>query len=162
MSYNYETLIKFCEEHKILLCDDYSNVPLSRETFITGICENEDCDKQFTKGFRALLKPNGYCQDCAKIIGKEKAKKTTFEKYGVEFTTQAKSVKEKIKKTCYEKYGVGHISLVKEVKEKTKQTCLEKYGVEAPAQNPEIQEKIKQTCLEKYGCKNICNNLLIF
>jgi hypothetical protein len=141
MKYNYLTLSEFCNDNNIILCEDYSIIPLSRETFITGICEVENCDKQFTKGFRALLKPNGYCQDCAKIFGKEKAKKTNFKKYGVEFTTQAKKVKDKIKKTCLEKYGVEHISLIKEVKEKTKQTCLKKYGVETPAQNPDIAEK---------------------
>ena len=154
MKYDYETLSEFCKEHKIILCEDYSIVPLRRETFITGICEVENCDKQFTKGFRALLMPNGYCQDCAKIFGKEKAKKTNLEKYGVEYTTQAKKVKDKIKETCLKKYGVEHISLIKEVKEKTKQTCLKKYGVNVPVKNKEIQEKIKKTNLEKYGVEN--------
>lgn len=141
MKYDYETLTEFCKEHNILLCEDYSIIQLKRETFIRGICQEKNCDKQFTKGFRALLKPNGYCQDCAKNFGKDKAKKTNLEKYGVEFTTQAKIVKDNIKKACLEKYGVEHISLIKEVKEKTKQTCLKKYGVETPAQNPDIAEK---------------------
>jgi len=118
MKYDYNTLTEFCKEYNILLCEDYSSIPLRRETFIIGICEVENCDKQFTKGFRALLKPNGYCQDCAKIFGKEKAKKTNLEKYGVEFTTQAKNVKDKIIKTCLEKYGVEHISLIKIFKKK--------------------------------------------
>lgn len=74
MKYDYQTLSEFCEEHKIILCEDYSIIPLKRETFITGICEVENCDKQFTKGFSALLNPNGYCRDC-KNIWKRKSKK---------------------------------------------------------------------------------------
>ncbi len=158
MKYDYETLTEFCKKHNILLCEDYSNIPLRRETFITGICQLENCDKQFTKGFRALIKPNRYCQDCAKIFGKEKAKKTSLDKYGVEFTTQAKTVKDKIKKSCLKKYGVEHISLIKEVKEKTKRTCLKKYGVDVPVKNKEIKDKIKKTNLEKYGYENALQN----
>ena len=154
MKYDYQTLSEFCNERSIILCDDYSVVPLKRETFITGICETENCDKQFTKGFRALLKPNGYCQDCAKKFGKEKAKITSLQKYGVEFTTQSKKVKDKIKEVCLEKYGVEHISQIKEVKNKTKITCLKKYGVEVPSQNNEVKDKIKKTNLKKYGCEN--------
>lgn len=141
MKYDYNTLNEFCNEHKILLCEDYSDMTLSRETMITGICESENCNNTFTKGFRALLKPNCYCSECAKNVGKEKAKKTNLEKYGVEFTTQSKKVKDKIKQVCLEKYGVEHISRIKEIKDKTKQTCLKKYGVEAPGQNKEIMEK---------------------
>ena len=62
-----------------------------------------------------MLNPNGYCSDCAKNVGKEKAKQTNLEKYGVEFTTQSKEVKDKMKKSCLEKYGVEHISHCKEI-----------------------------------------------
>lgn len=151
MKYDYQTLTEFCKEHNIVVCEDYSNIALNRETFITGICKTEHCSNKFSKGFRALLKPNGYCKDCAKNVGKEKYKKTCIEKYGVEFTTQCKKVKDKIKETCLEKYGVEHIAQVKKIKDKTKQTCLEKYGVEVPSQCKEIKDKIKKTNLEKYG-----------
>lgn len=158
MSYNFNILDIFCKENNIQLCDDYSNIKLNRETIINGICRNEGCNNLFSKGFRALLNPNPYCTDCAKILGKEKAKKTNLKKYGVEFTTQAKKVKDNIKKACLEKYGVEHISLIKEVKEKTKQTCLKKYGVDVPVKNKEIQDKIKKTNLEKYGFENPLQN----
>ena len=154
MKYDYTTLIDFCKEHNIVLCRDYSNTTLKRESFITGICKTENCNNTFTKGFRALLNPNGYCSDCAKNVGKEKAKQTNLEKYGVEFTTQSKQVKDKIKNSCLEKYGVEHFSRCKEIKDKTKKTCLAKYGVEAPSQSKEIMDKMKQTCLKKYGSEN--------
>jgi len=141
MKYDYQTLTNFCEEHNIVLCEDYSNITLKRETFITGICETENCGVLFCKGFRALFNYNGYCKDCVTKIGREKSKQTNFKKYGVEFTTQSKTVKDKIKKTCLEKYGVEHISLIKQVKDKTKKTCLEKYGVEYASQNIHIAEK---------------------
>lgn len=154
MKYDYNTLLDFCKEYNITLCEDYSNIILKRETLIKGICETENCDNPFTKGFRALLNPNGYCMSCAKIFGKEKAKQTNMEKYGVEHSTQSKEVKEKIKASVLENYGVKHISYCKEIKDKTKKTCLEKYGVEAPSQSNEIMNKMKQTNLEKYGVEN--------
>ena len=154
MKYDYNTLNEFCNEHKILLCEDYSDMTLTRETMITGICETENCNNTFTKGFRALLNPNGYCCECAKNVGKEKAKKTNLEKYGVEYSTQSKEVQNKMKLTLLEKYGVEHISHSKEIKEKTKKTCLEKYGVDVPSKCKQIQDKIKNTNLEKYGVEN--------
>lgn len=139
MKYDYETLSDFCHEQGIVLCDDYTTIPLKRETMIKGVCKTENCGKLFIKGFRALLKPNGYCSDCAKIVGKEKCKQTCLEKYGVENSTQSKEVQDKIKKTMLANYGVEHISYSKEFKEKTKKTCLEKYGVEVPSK---CKEKI--------------------
>ena len=139
MKYDYQTLTDFCKEHNIVLCEDYSNITLKRETFITGICETENCNNTFTKGFRALLNPNGYCSECAKNVGKERYKQTCLQKYGVEFTTQSKKVKDKIKKTCLEKYGVEVPSQCKEIKYKIKKTNLEKYGVEFSSQNQEIK-----------------------
>jgi hypothetical protein len=126
------------------LCEDYSNLILKRETQIKGICETTNCDNLFTKGFRALLKPNGYCVSCAKQNGKIKAKQTNMEKYGVEHSTQSKEVKDKIKASVLENYGVNHISYCKEIKDKTKKTCLKKYGVEAPSQSKEIMEKVSK------------------
>ena len=154
MKYDYNTLVDFCKENNIILCDDYSNIILRRDTQIKGICKTENCDNLFTKGFRALLNPNGFCSTCAIKYGKDKAKQTNMEKYGVEFTSQSEQVKEKFKKTCLEKYGAEHFSHCKEIKEKTKKTCLEKYGVEFPGQSKEIMSKMKQTCLEKYGSEN--------
>jgi len=159
MKYDYNILLDFCKEQNISLCEDYSNVILNRETQIKGICKTESCDNPFTKGFRALLNPNGYCISCAKKFGKEKAKQTNMEKYGVEHTTQSKEVKDKIKNSFLEKYGVEHISYCKEIKDKTKKTCLEKYGVEAPSQSNEIMNKMKQTNLEKYGVENYSQTL---
>ena len=95
MKYDYQTLNDFCKEHEIVLCEDYSANILNRETFITGICETENCNNQFTKGFRALLNPNGYCTECAKKVGKDKQKKTCLQKYGVEFSSQSQTVKDK-------------------------------------------------------------------
>jgi len=144
MKYDYQTLTEFCEEHNVVLCEDYSLVHLTRETMINGICKTENCNNSFTKGFRALLNYNGYCKDCVTKIGKEKAKQTCLEKYGVEYSTQSKEVQDKMKKTLLLNYGVEHISYSKEIKDKTKKTCLEKYGVEVPSQCAEIMEKVSK------------------
>jgi hypothetical protein len=110
----------FCDEHNILLIDDYSNKFINRDSKIEGMCKNCECENVFSKPFRELLKINGYCQDCAKIGAKEKYKQTSLQKYGVEFTTQSKKVKDKIKQVCLEKYGVENPSQLKETKEKFK------------------------------------------
>ena len=155
MKYDYQTLTDFCEKHNIVLCEDYSEVHLKRETMINGICETENCNNAFTKGFRALLNPNGYCSDCAKIVGKEKYKQTCLEKYGVEYSSQSKEVQDKMKKTLLLNYGVEHISYSKEIKDKTKKTCLEKYGVESASKCKETKDKVKNTNLEKIWCRKL-------
>ena len=33
MKYDYETLMNFCKEHNILLCEDYSEIALHLFTF---------------------------------------------------------------------------------------------------------------------------------
>ena len=154
MKYTHDVLMDFCKENNIKLCNDYSDIKLSRDTFIQGICITENCSGLFNKGFRALLKPNAYCYSCAFQLGKEKSKQTTLERYGVEFTTQVETIKDKIKITCLEKYGVDKIGKSVEIKNKTKLTCLEKYGVEVPSQCKEIKDKMKKTSLERYGVEN--------
>ena len=81
----------------------------------------------------------------------DKMKKTTFEKYGVEYANQSEVVKDKIRQTNLEKYGFEYGLQSEVVKEKTKQTNLKKYGFENPLQREEIKEKSKNTCLKKYG-----------
>ncbi len=87
---------------------------------------------------------------CSHKCGREKAKITNIEKYGVEYPSQNKNIKDKVKKTLIEKYGVENIFQSDEIKSKIKETNLEKYGVEYISQSNDIKSKVKETNLEKY------------
>lgn len=100
MKYDFKTLSEFCQEQGIVLCEDYTNIALTRETMIKGKCKTENCANLFTKGFRALLKPNGYCSDCAKIVGKEKYKQTCLENMVLSIVHNQRKYKIKLKKQC--------------------------------------------------------------
>jgi len=54
----------------------------------------------------------------------------------------AKEVKQKRKKTSLEKYGVDNPFKSEEIKEKIKETNIEKYGVDNPAKNIDVQGRI--------------------
>jgi len=154
MKYNYELLIKYCNENKILLNKDYSNMIINRNIYIDGKCKTTNCNENFNKTFRQLFKINGYCKCCSINLGKIKIKTTNLEKYGVENAMQNKEVQEKGRLTNLKKYGVENCFQSETFKEKLKITNLEKYGVIYPMQNKEVQEKCKLTNLEKYGVEN--------
>jgi hypothetical protein len=170
-------LEEFCNKNSIILNHDYSNEIINRDTIITGKCLTNNCENQFIKPFRQLLKINGYCENCSKENGKIKIINTNMEKYGVknasqsliiklqsiqtnlkkygvEYVVQSEIVKNKIKKTNMEKYGVEYTLQLPIIREQIIKTNLEKYGVENPQQNKEIKDKTKKTNLEKYGVEN--------
>jgi len=151
MKYCLQTLIDFCNENNIVLCEDYSNVIINARIIIKGICLMSECNNIFAKEFRSIINTNGYCTECTKQIAKEKLKKTWKEKYGVEHISKLDFVNEKVKQTSIKKYGFACSLNNKDVKEKSKATILKKYGVENVSQCKEIQNKSKKTCLEKYG-----------
>jgi hypothetical protein len=154
MKYDYNTLLDFCKEHNIILCemDKLNNLnKINYNTIIQGKCVNPSCNFNFKKEFRSLIRSNGYCIECNKINAKNKLKNTWFEKYGVDHISKLDYFKSKVKKTSLEKYGSECSLQNSYVKEKTKKTCLEKYGFEHSSQSEETREKARQTCLEKYG-----------
>lgn len=155
MRYDYSALIDFLEMNHIEILQEFDeNDKINAFTVIEGKCINKDCNDFFRKGFRSLIKTNGYCFECTKNLAKNKLKQTFLEKYGVEHISQLDHIKEKIKQTSLEKYGTVCSLNNKEVNEKTKKTCLEKYGHEYPGQVKEFKEKAKETCLQKYGVES--------
>ena len=89
---------------------------------------------------------------------KEKIKKATRSKYGVDWYVQTSDFQEKVKKNNLEKYGVEWHTQVESVKAKARQTMLENYGVLYPSQSKEIKKKIQQTNLERYGVANVIHS----
>jgi hypothetical protein len=147
-------LDEFCNNNSIILSRDYSNEFINRTTIITGNCLTNNCEKQFIKPFRELLKINGYCENCSKENGKIKIINTNMEKYGVECVLQLQTIREQGIKTNLEKYGVEHNSQSKIIKEQKKNKSMEKYGVEYVLQSPTIRKQIMKTNIEKYGVEH--------
>jgi hypothetical protein len=159
--YNVEYLEAYCKENNITLTNNYTNERINRDTYIQGICITPDCNNEFNRSFRELIKLNGYCADCCKEIGKQKIIQTNLEKYGVDNPMKNEVIKEKQKETIMELYGVEHISQFPEIKEKKIIQSLEKYGTEYVLQSPKIRELIKETNLLKYGFENPQQHKLI-
>lgn len=84
---------------------------------------------------------------------RNKAKKTTKEKYGKEFYSQTNEFKKEFKKAMNQKYGVDNPTKSKEILEKVKKTNLKKYGTEWSMQSKKVQRKVKETSLKRYGVK---------
>lgn len=152
--YDYTYLKDLCDKNNIKLLHDYSCSNINIFSNIEGECLNEECNNQFSKSFRSLLKTNGYCLSCSKIFGKEKIKQTCLDKYGVDNPLKCQTVKDKKKKTCMEKYGVEYPSQSNLIKEKKKISAIEKYGVEHVFQAEEVKEKKKQTCFINHGVEH--------
>lgn len=86
--------------------------------------------------------------------GKEKAKRTCLEKYGVDNPAKSKTIQEKSKKTNIERYGCEWQIASAKTKEKIIKSNLKKYGVTCTLRDPKQKEKTKKTLLEKYGVDN--------
>lgn len=81
-----------------------------------------------------------------KGTNRDKAKRTTLERYGYENAYQIPDVIEKIRQINKEKSAEAH--------EKQRQTCLEKYGVTNFSKTKEFKDKVQKTSLRKYGTKH--------
>jgi hypothetical protein len=91
-------------------------------------------------------------------VNPDKARKTCFEKYGVDNVFKSPEIIQKIKETNLKKYGVEYIFQSDEIKNKIKETNLKKYGNEIASQSEIIKEKTKQSIIEKYGVDNVFKN----
>ena len=82
---------------------------------------------------------------------RDSMRKTCLQKYGVEFASQASSVKNKFRETCLKKYGTTSFLKTKSFREQSKKTNLLKRGVEYPTQSKEVLDKRVKNNLDKYG-----------
>lgn len=71
MLYNLESLSEYCNNNNIILLNKYDKV--NRDSYIEGKCIH-DCNNNFYKKFRQLIKTGAYCKDCMKIISSKKIK----------------------------------------------------------------------------------------
>ena len=89
---------------------------------------------------------------------KERSKQTSLRRYGTENPGASKKARAKCKQTCLERYGVDNISKLDSVRKKVKQTSLARFGTENPYQSAKIKEKIRLTNLERYGVEHASQN----
>lgn len=134
----------------------------------------ETCNKIIAKNISAINIPLHFfcCNRCAQLhestIAKTKATKlknhgdpnwnnieknkaTCRERYGVDYSFQAKEVKEKSRKSIQDHYGVDHQMKSKEVVNGMRARYKEAHGVEHSFQNLDVQAKIKAKNQEKLG-----------
>ena len=153
IKFTNKLLNEFCDENKIQLLNDYTNIQINEKTIIDALCLTSDCENRFSKSFRELIHLNGYCSVCSKEKGKIKIRETNMEKYGVECCLLSEEIKQKTKKTNMKKYGVEFVLQNENIQKKMRNKNLKKYGFEHILQAPEFREKIEKTNLEKYGAK---------
>lgn len=88
---------------------------------------------------------------------KNKSKQTCLDKYGVEYSWQADSIKQKIKHKSLELYGVENPGCSEQALKKIAATLQERYNVSSLGEllkKPVYSAKCKATCLEKYGVEH--------
>lgn len=79
--YNYDNLIKYCTDNKIILLKNYDEIKVTRDTIIIGKCNNINCCNEFDKSYRNLLTYGSYCFSCASINRKNKYIETCLKRY---------------------------------------------------------------------------------
>lgn len=151
--YNLQYLTTFCNQNNIILIDEYSKT-INRDTIINGKCISQECENNFNKSFRELIKLNGYCCNCSKNIGKLKIIETNLQKYGVDNPMKTNECKEKMKQTMINTYGVEYISQLSYIKEQIQKTNLQKYGTKCSLQSEIVKNKTIETNMIKYGVEN--------
>ena len=185
MLYNNETLTKYCVDNRIKLLDNYEQIKINRDHKIKGTCITKDCNNEFEKSFRQLIKIGAYCYDCSVNNGKQKCALKC--KYNVEYlmnfckenniTLNDNSANElinrdtKINGKCITKgcdltFNRSFRELIKlngycgscckEIgKIKIIETNFKTFGCDNAMKNEYVKEKQKNTILEKYGVEHI-------
>ena len=185
MLYNNDTFNKYCEDNQIKLLENYEEIKINREHKIKGLCIVKDCNNEFNKSFRQLIKTGAYCYNCSVNNGKQKyalkckyniAFLTTFceenkitlaNNYDNDLINRDTIIHGKcITNGCDSMFNRSFRELIKfngycancckeNGKIKIKSTNLKLFGVENAMKNVSIRDKQKNTILEKYGVEHI-------
>lgn len=95
---------------------------------------------------------------------KEKVRKMSLEKYGVEHYQSSTEVKERVRKGHIKKYGVDNVAKLDSIRKKISErlqdpavraqyckTSMEHYGVPHPHMDPKVKAKTEETMIAHYG-----------
>jgi len=119
------------------------------------LCKKCKCEVSFNRNWKMGYKE--YCSaKCVQSseLTKEKRKKTSLEKWGVDNPSKSEVVKSKIENTNIERWGFKSSFQNKEVREKWLNTIKEKWEVDHIFQLESIKEKSKITSLNKFGTEH--------
>jgi hypothetical protein len=185
MLYNNETFNKYCEDNEITLLENYEQIKLNRDYKIKGRCITCDCNNEFDKSFRQLIKTGSYCYNCCVNNGKqqwalkckynieyllhfcEESNITLINNYDNEIINRDTIINGKcITKECDDIFNRSFRELVKfngycancckEIgKHKIIETNLKNFGYDNAMKNEDVKQKLKNTILEKYGVEHI-------
>lgn len=185
MLYNNETLTRYCLDNRIKLLDNYEQIKINRDHKIKGTCITKDCNNEFEKSFRQLIKIGAYCYDCSVNNGKQKCalkckynseylmnfckenNLTLNDNYANELINRdTKIIGKCITKGCDLVFNRPFRELIKlngycadcckEIgKMKIIETNLKTFGYDNAMKNEDVKEKQKNTILEKYGVEHI-------
>ena len=166
--FNNNYLNKYCEDNKIELLEDYSNVNVNRDTLIKAKCLTENCNEDVEKRFRRLHEGGCFCEKCTDKIKIQKLKIADWDSSKIRFNNNY------LNKYCkdnkielledYSNIDVNRESIIKskcltencnETVEKLFRNIIETSGFYCNnCSNVKKQDKRKITNLEKYGVEN--------
>lgn len=106
--------------------------------------------RKFTKPLCRACKLKEAAANGSYLKGREKAKQTCLQKYGVENPMQVSTIKEKALNTQIERYG-DIVVRTDSMKEKSKETLISHFGSLEAAYSLR-HEKAEKTCLDNNGC----------
>lgn len=87
------------------------------------------------------------CKACAV----ESVRRTSLEKFGVDWPSKSEQVKEKVRKTNNERFSAACYLASEDWNNKKSLVLTEMFGTPNVSSLPEIRSKIKETCIKKYG-----------
>lgn len=126
----------------------------SKKSRFLDLERNVEFDCEFAI-FKRNLKRN---PDTTFAISKEeqqaKSEATMNKKYGGHYS-KTKDFKERVKKTSLEKYGVENVMKSKDFFEKQRSSLIESHGVDSPLKSREIKERQIQTIRERFGVDSV-------
>ena len=100
--YNNKYFDDFCNKHNIYLLEDYSIIPLNRNSVVKAKCLTTGCTKEVEKNVRSIIRLSGtFCTECTKLSQKQKTKQSSLEKYGTENPMQNPYISEKNSRQSY-------------------------------------------------------------
>jgi len=99
--------------------------------------------------FKSIEENPFFMEEC-----KDRAKKTSMEKYGVDYPMQSSIVRNKCKLTLMEKYGVENLMQNNEIRNKAMDSFFIKYGDREYMKTDDFKNKSKISMIEKWESSN--------
>jgi rubrerythrin len=168
--YFYRAILRKFPSEYAALAEQYGSPVAGLYVIVYGedsricVCGGIRTFKTFRDGF------SDYCSHACYAMAsapKEKRKKTTIERYGVENCRQSPEIRAKFETTMLERFGVCNALQNKEllekskakfktndievIKEKRRKTTLERFGFEHATMSPVIKNRVAQTNLSRIG-----------